>query len=273
LSGPLYREVALTDVLRMTSKQVKSLARSLQRSVGSLFIVEHDSRGVLAVHVPSATRFRFFPGGTYAMGLSQAEESAARRIMNPFPANISEMRPERTIQIAPLLIMESPATIRLAENLIHFHDTSDKAFPAYLTKSEADALAVELQCRLPLESEWESACRAGSRSLFVFGDELPAESELASWFQWDLSAPLHHPANSIGLVGLFFGEWCADQFRVSLADNAPVESDSFVVRGGGAFFWPWQDDEWVWCMSAVRMPSSGLPADKRCATRLVYDVP
>jgi len=50
-----------------------------------------------------------------------------------------------------------------------------------------------------------------------------------------------------------------------------IEEGSSVVRGGGSQFWPWQDEEWIWCASAMRMPSSGL-FDGRCGFRLAHDL-
>ena len=61
-----------------------------------------------------------------------------------------------------------------------------------------------------------------------------------------------------GVKGIFFGEWCSDVFKLSHAENASAISGSNVIKGGAAYFWPWQDQEWVWCMCAMRMPSTDL---------------
>jgi hypothetical protein len=94
-------------------------------------------------------------------------------------------------------------------------------------------------------------------SVFPFGDSLPSEAEIDEWMAFDLSRAQKR-RNRRGLYGLFFGEWCSDLFAKSHEVDAPVDAHSRVIKGGGANFWPWQDDEWVWCMTAMRMPSSDL---------------
>ena len=64
------------------------------------------------------------------------------------------------------------------------------------------------------------------------------------------------------------GEWCGDYYK---KNNRSLATDDFVIKGGGAYFWPWQSDEWIWCMSAMRMSSDGL-IDGECGFRLVYDL-
>jgi formylglycine-generating enzyme required for sulfatase activity len=182
------------------------------------------------------------------------------------------MRPVIEVELSPLLVLEGPITNHLAHWVAGLKFSNQEWCPAWLTKEDADRAAESLGCRIPTECQWEAGCRAGTATLFPFGDALPPEGELERWMRWDLSNPMELPANPLGLVGLFFGEWCSDLFRPDYSPGSQVERGSHVIRGGGAFFWPWQDDEWVWCMSAVRMPSSALPADGRCAARLVFEL-
>jgi formylglycine-generating enzyme required for sulfatase activity len=128
---------------------------------------------------------------------------------------------------------------------------------------EAVGYAQRYGMTLPTESQWEYACRAGSATLFTFGDRLPDEPELAEWLTFDFSAGSGR-ANAFGLYGLFVGEWCTDFFD--------AQEGVRVVRGGGAYFWPWQDQEWVWCMSAMRIPATDLP-EGECGFRLVRNLP
>ena len=110
--------------------------------------------------------------------------------------------------------------------------------------------------------EWEYACRGGRHSLFCFGNSLPAESKLEKWLSWDLSSLIELNHNDFGLYGLFFGEWCSNDFTFNLGLGSGTVSGSKAVRGGGALFFPWQDEEWVYCLSAFRMPSKDLLENK-----------
>lgn len=247
--------------------------RGVVRFLGDGFRVDRKIERTAIVHNSSCLRLCLVPGGRFRIGFSRREEAAARRLSDPIPANLEEMRPLRTVKLSPYLIGEAPVTNRIAEHLLSRRMAGEAEHPAFLTLDEANRLSESLGMRLPLEAEWEVACRGGSRTLFAWGDRLPSELELAQKLSWDLGEPWNLPANPFGLVGLYFGEWCADQFRSSLADDALIENGSQVVRGGGAFFWPWQGEEWVWCMPAMRMPSSALPPERHAAFRVVLDLP
>jgi formylglycine-generating enzyme required for sulfatase activity len=218
----------------------------------------------------SGLAFRLLPGGSFQMGFSKTEEKSASKLCDPIPANLAEMRPTQAVAIAPFLLSETPALNAMA-GVQRNGRQPDQTRPAFLTRKEAVDLVASLGCRLPWEREWEYACRAGTQSLFVFGDRLPPDLELARWLSTDFSKPSQVRANPFGLRGMFTGEWCQDEFRVTLAEGARVVRGSHVIRGGGAFFWPWQADEWVWCMSAMRMPSKDL-VDGRCGLRLAYAI-
>jgi formylglycine-generating enzyme required for sulfatase activity len=264
-------QIEMARYLNLSDNDRQEVVRSITSLTGKRFAAGSDARGVFAIDHVTNARFRLIPGGVYRIGLSLDEELAARRISDPLPATVDEMRPVVTVSLRPLLMSETVITCGQARDFVAHVSEGPGTGPALLTKEEANTMAQRVGCRLPLEKEWESACRAGAESLFVWGDALPDENELERWMSWDLTEPAQLPANRVGLVGLYFGEWCADEFRLNHAPGSPIEEGSNVIRGGGAFFWPWQDEEWVWCMSAMRMPSSALPPGGKCAARLVFD--
>jgi hypothetical protein len=212
----------------------------------------------------SGMRFRVLPGGTYQMGLSDAELDAAHRI-DPEPnLTVAELTPVVTVTLAPVLLAERPITRAQALLLGVLSESGPDDHPAMLTRAEALAVADALGARLPTEAEWETACRAGTSTLFPWGWDIPGSLDLERWLAWD---PDGH-RNRWGFGGLFFGEWCDDEYRPSHSPSDPMEPGVHVIKGGGAQFWPWQDGEWVWCLPAMRMPSTDLFADGRCAARL-----
>ena len=115
--------------------------------------------------------------------------------------------------------------------------------------------------RLPTEAEWEYACRAGTTTLFSYGDELPAGYQtlvpahihaFQIYFR-DVSAPpayyrvhetvsakvAQRPANAWGLFDLHGNveEWCHDWYAPYAAGEqrdptGPAAGDFRVSRGG-----------------------------------------
>jgi len=212
-------------------------------------------------HGPTGTVWVYLPGGSYRMGLSEGEEAAARRIEDPPPLNIEEMRPAHRVEVAPFLTMKTPVTWRLVEGCLGPRDKSQRPMfgvtedlsPAYLTHPEIEELSGALGFALPTEAQWEYMCRADTAQLFFFGDDLPDDTLLSELVSGDIAK---NRPNPFGLAGIFVGEWCRDRFR--RAYNDPAETPDFVVRGGASAFWPWQGSEWAYCVSAMRMPSSDL---------------
>jgi len=98
--------------------------------------------------------------------------------------------------------------------------------------------------RLPSEAEWEYACRAGSATLFPFGDDAGKLGEHA-WYSSNSQSKTHQVGqkspNAWGLYDLLGNvwEWCADwydykYYASSPAADPPGPSRAWdrVIRGG-----------------------------------------
>lgn len=231
------------------------------------------------IHKATGMSFKFIPGGEYDMGLSKREETSAKKLCDPLPFDVDRLRPVHRVQVSPLLVSCFPITNSSISRRFDFgfDDPEMDNLAVGLTREQAEYLTQVFGCRLPTEEEWEHFCRAGTETLFTFGDDLPdTDEELESWLSLDFSDPTKLPKNNFGLYGLFGGEWCLDYFRETYDPEASYSTRYYTVRGGGSLFWPWQDQEWIWCMSAMRTSSKdiffGDSPYCTCCVRLVYDL-
>jgi len=112
--------------------------------------------------------------------------------------------------------------------------------------------------RLPTEAEWEYACRAGTKTMYSFGDDA-SKLKAYAWFE-DNSASKPRPvgskpANPWGLYDMHgnLWEWCNDFYKVDYYQESPGENprgpeagETKVLRGGA---WKFSAES---CSSAYR---------------------
>lgn len=238
----------------------------VESSVGEGWVAGADQWGRWIVDPVSGLRFRPLPPGEYSVGLSDRERRAAQRIESQPQWSVEEMTPVATHRLGPAWVADVPVSCSIARSA-HLPVSGGDREPALLTTDEVDVLCDQFGWRRLSEAEWETCCRAGRGDLFAWGDQIPDAETLGEWLSWDM-ADMGSLRNSWGFGSLFFGEWCEDRFRLDDDADAAPDRRARVIKGGGAQFWPWQSDqEWVWCVSAMRMPSTDLFADRRAAFR------
>jgi len=240
-------------------------------------------------HLPTGLEFNLIVGGQFNMGLSAQEEEAFRILCESeddkeyFLGFIDMMRPVHTVRVRPFLMSQFPILNSFAREHLELNieeyiseyevdaDSEQQRLPASLTRQQINVLMEKFNFSLPSEAQWEYAYRGGTTTLFYWGDDFSGAVDLDKILLCEFSNldVCREAANPFGLVGMAVGEWCEDSYRCDYSDasgnDLPVIGGSpYVVRGGAAFVWPWQNcGEWITCVSAVRQAAEEYPWSAR----------
>jgi formylglycine-generating enzyme required for sulfatase activity len=140
--------------------------------------------------------------------------------------------------------------------------------------------------QLPSETQWEYACRAGTRTPFSFGETLTVEAanfngehvfseEPRGFYFHATSEAGKYPPNAFGLYDMHgnLWEWCADNWLDDYT-SSPRDGSSYqdkdsryrVARGGS-----WHEPPTL-CRSAARLRVLETDADEVMGFRVICDV-
>jgi formylglycine-generating enzyme required for sulfatase activity/serine/threonine protein kinase len=213
-------------------------------------------------------KFARIPAGTFKMGAPQTEAGS-----------LDAERPQQTVQITrPFLLGRHEVTQKqyarvMGANPSHFsakgqgaaavkdRNTDDHPVEnvTFLEAREfckrLAALPAEVKAgrsyRLPTEVEWEYACRAGTRTVFAFGDSLSSKQanfngkrpygDAPQGFMWRSTRPLgSYDPNAWGLFDMHgnVAEWCETIYGPYPGGEQAVQQqrERMVQRGGAAMF-------------------------------------
>lgn len=177
-------------------------------------------------------------GGDVAIGLRDDDLATIDAIAPGWSSYFDDTPRAHQVTIAPFWVTQAPISnldLRRAGFAELARDRED-TLVARVAHEDAKRVARALGGRLPTDIEWEYLCRAESPKLLPF--DAARRGDVEPWMQWHVTA--EQPENAFGLRVLYTGEWCDS------AETDPIQC------GGGAYFWPWQDQEWVWCMPTAR---------------------
>ncbi len=257
-------------------------------------------------------KFRMIPPGEYLIGMTQAEVDAhlaargndfgmAERFRNSAPQHKVVLTKayylgnfEVTQKEFETVMGRNPSYMSPngpGKDNVAGQDRSN-APVEYLTWADSAAFCAKLSerekllagkgYRLPTEAEWEAACRAGTSTVFSFGDAL---AELPN-YGWSSADVPKNPAKMTHLVGQLqpnpFGmfdmhgnawEWCQDFFdpnayqafanQPAQDPTGPASGTLRVFRGGGLSF----DAEFL--RSGLRHGNSGDAVDHNIGFRVL----
>ncbi len=223
------------------------------------------------------------PAGTFTMGTRCTEdgyaETLGQYLYSEWPAH--EVTITRPFYLGKYQVTQAQwNAVMGSEKEFTFCGTGDDCPAYYVSWDDCQEFIGRLVAtgqgmfRLPTEAEWEYACRAGTATLFSFGDARECDMihdaycELADRYMWwsgnntdeDYAAKAvgRKLPNAWGLYDMHgnIQEWCSDfwqdiELRGPQTDpQGPNEGSERVIRGG------WWNDTAFNCRSAVRRSGS-----------------
>ena len=259
--------LALDGLTSITDEQARSLSRNYvwsTRSVRELIDLHRNQEASTPVELPeSATaigmEFNLIPAGTFTMGAG--DDAHEVTLTKPFKMGVHEVTQAQYEQVMGV----NRSSFKGADNPVQKVSWTDAVeFCRILSELPAEKAAGHVY-RLPSETEWEYACRAGTSTKYSFGDD---ESEFGTygWYS-DNSGKKTHPVgskqpNAWGLYDMHGNvwEWCQDWYgdhpSGSVTDPGGAASGSHHVLRGGSWF-----DLAGVCRSSDRL--MGWPSNRR----------
>lgn len=203
---------------KLTAAKRKALAAELAAHLGEGWSVEKGD-GVLLRHAPTDLVFVAVPGGTFAMGLTEADVAAIRRDLAKLPDlddAIARLRrsalPERSVEVAPFLASRAPLTWQEVERLSKKQQSGMYCY--VLPRADARRLASKLGFRLCSEAELQWVARDAGKTTFV----LDAVAKMGRVKGMSDRIP-----SRFGLQGLFCQQWAEDDYHEGIK-GAPETS-------------------------------------------------
>ena len=244
--------------------------------VREVFLADGDALGDGVV-----MKLALIPPGTFLMGspdsdsLAAADEKPQHRvtITKPFYIGMYPVTQEEYVRVTGLKNPSYFSSEGPGKDAVKGLDTS--RFPVEeVTWEDAAAFCEALNSRdakkpagwrytLPTEAQWEHACRAGTTTMYFFGDD-PGQLDDYGWYGQNSNGRTHavgtRKPNPWGLYdrGGNVYQWCRDGYAPYSSDASTDPqhggaSDARILRGGSWHCTPKQ------CRSAFRWLAGAFP--------------
>ena len=195
--------------------------------------------------------FVYIPAGSYLMG-------------SPKGVGYKNERPQKKIFLKGFWMSRYEVTQRLYLSIMGNNPSTFNKGGFYpvetVSWNEAVAFCIKFSkkyktvIRLPYEKEWEYACRAGTTSMYYWGNKV---NNYFVWYNMTSNDAIYNVRskrpNRWGLYNMtgHVAEWCLDWYSENPENgNGPTSGIGKVVRGGS-----WADDDY-WVRSAFRISSA-----------------
>ena len=178
------------------------------------------------LHDASGLVFHLLPGGAYVRGSAAGDRTE---------------RPATKVHVKPFLICATECTQKSWKQIMRSNPARCFGLlrPVDMVSWEdAQRFCRKIGLRLPTESEWEYACRAGSTAQFCFGEDAGDLQDYAWFDSWFDHWPGSHRVaekkpNGFGLYDTHGNvwEWCEDSYQLGYR-KAPLDGSAWIAPAG-----------------------------------------
>ena len=207
--------------------------------------------------------FRWCPAGTFMMGSPTSEEERQddeTQHQVTLSRGFWMLETQVTQEMWTSVMGSNPSKFKgnkLPVETVSWNDCQEYIKKLNALLADTPGAPAGFMFSLPTEAQWEYACRAGTTTVYSFGDTLSLEQaniiNFANMGGGQMSEVGKYPANAWGLYDMHGNvcEWCQDWYgdypSGAVTDPVgPPSGSNRVVRGGGS------GNDAKYCRSAFR---------------------
>ncbi len=207
-----------------------------------------NSIGMLLVPIP-AGEFQMGSPDSDSVAYDNEKPQHLVKITKPFYLSVHEVTQQQYEKVMGVRPWQGKDYVQEGPDYAATHVSWNDAVEFCRKLSEQDGV----EYRLPTEAQWEYACRAGTTTVYSFGDHASKLGQYA-WYRksaWDIGQKYAHRVgqklpNPWGLYDMYGNvfEWCQDweapygSEKVVSDPMGPAQGEGLVLRGGSFYLAP-----------------------------------